>query len=318
MEPFEQWVDDLDEGAELNTPRADVGEILLGYYALGGKWKGFVGGAQAKKILAVRKPQIGDFYAQQAGQAKEMAKVSLAWAKKNGYKGKVVRAWWTARTGVLSKAVGFPVDSRDNPTDTLIQFSDGQFLGLSAKSKKGKGDIGFKNPGVGTIDAGLNINLKKIVTKHSKEFAKEHGLPDGKRARKLAIRSDPEVVAASNEARNKVLKAVRRALLKKLSSMKNKELQKYCLNSWMDSSAAVLPPYIKVTGHGTKAPFSATLHDPLHNDKATAIGSKKITVEKVGNDAVGIRAGGKKIFKMRAKFESQAMASTLKFTGDPW
>ncbi len=317
MDRFEAWTD-LNEGAELNTPRADVGEILLGFYALGGKWKGFVGGAAAKRDLAKRKLQIGEFFAQQQGQAKEMSKEALAWAKKNGYKGKVVKAWWTARPGVLSKAVGFPVDSRDNPTDTLIQFADGQFLGLSAKSKKGKGDIGFKNPGVGTVDAGLGINLKSIVTKAGDAFAKKHKLPAAKNARKTAIRADPETVAASNKARDKLLKQVRDALLKKLSSMKNKELQKYILNSWMDSGAAVLPPYIKVTGHGVKAPYSATLTDPLKNDKATAIGSKKITVEKVGNDAVGIRAGGKKILKMRAKFESQAMASSLKFSGDPW
>ena len=38
---------------------------------------------------------------------------------------------------------------KKNPTDVLVEFTKGGFLGLSAKSTSGKGDIGFKNPGVG-------------------------------------------------------------------------------------------------------------------------------------------------------------------------
>jgi len=100
--------------------------------------------------------------------------------------------------------------------------------------------------------------------------------------------------------------------------MKNKALSEYCLDGWMDAKEPDPPAYIKITGNGTKEPYSALLLDPLKNDKAMAIASKKITVEAVGNDSVGIRAGGKKIFKMRFKYESQAMASSLKMSGYAW
>ena len=38
----------------------------------------------------------------------------------------------------------------------------------------------------------------------------------------------------------------------------------------------------------------------------------------VGNDSVGVTASGKKIMKMRFKYESQALASSMKMSGDPW
>jgi len=43
-----------------------------------------------------------------------------------------------------------------------------------------------------------------------------------------------------------------------------------------------------------------------------------IKLEKVGNESIGVSAGGKKIMKMRFKFESEKMASSVKLSGDPW
>ena len=77
-----------------NTLEADVNEILLGYYILGGKWVGFEGSGEAKKQLNQRKSQIGESkYSQQSERAKVMANVSLEWAAKNGIKGKPAKVW---------------------------------------------------------------------------------------------------------------------------------------------------------------------------------------------------------------------------------
>ena len=46
--------------------------------------------------------------------------------------------------------------------------------------------------------------------------------------------------------------------------------------------------------------------------------SEEISVSKVGSDSIGITAGGKRIMKMRFKYESQKLASSLKMSGDPW
>jgi hypothetical protein len=64
-------------------------------------------------------------------------------------------------------------------------------------------------------------------------------------------------------------------------------------------------------------PFKAKVEDPTDNDKIRAIMNKPITLEKVGNEGIMVSAGGKKILRMRAKFESEKLASTIKFTADP-
>jgi hypothetical protein len=302
-----------------NTLQADINEILLGYYVLGGNWTGFQHRADSKKQLNSRKKQVGEkLYQVQSARAEVMSEETLKWAKKNGYKGKVKRAWWTARPGILSKAVGYDVDSRKNPTDTLLEFADGQFLGVSAKSTKGKGDIGFKNPGVGTVEKSLKINLKKFIDLEESKFTKRYSLSESKKKRKAEIRKNPKIEQQSNLARDALLKKIRDVLFKKLNSMSQKQIKEYILSEWMDVGSEVLPPYIKVTGHGNKAPFTASILDPLKDSKSNAVQKKRITLKKVGNDSVGILAGGKQILKMRAKYESQAMASSLKFSGDPW
>ena len=304
-----------------NTLGADINEILLGYYMLGGKWTGFFNAASVKKQLKARQDQVSEAeFEMRSGQAKAMAKETFKWAKANGYKGAVKKAWWTARPGELGNAVGFEVDSRKNPTDTLVQFADKSFLGLSAKStKQTKGDIGFKNPGVGTINRALGIDLNTIITKAEKVFANKWDLPAAKSARKKAIRADKEIEKASNEARTKVLSQLTNAYMKTLKSMPEKKVKEYLLSDWMDVGEAVKPAYIKVTGNGKKEPFTATILDPLKNNKAALVQSnKKLELKKVGNDSVGVIVGGKRIMKMRFKYESQAMASSMKMSGDPW
>ena len=78
-----------------------------------------------------------------------MADKVIAWSKENNYSGVVEKVWWTARWICFNRAVGRTVDSRKNPTDVLVRFTGGEFLGVSAKSTKKQGDIGFKNPGMG-------------------------------------------------------------------------------------------------------------------------------------------------------------------------
>ena len=80
----------------------------------------------------------------------------------------------------------------------------------------------------------------------------------------------------------------------------------------------VKPPYIKVTGQGNKEPYKAVAMDPTKNEKLDALSKYKITLEKVGNESIGVKAGEKKIMKIRFKFESEKMASSVKLSGDPW
>ena len=88
----------------------------------------------------------------------------------------------------------------------------------------------------------------------------------------------------------------------------------YLLSDWMDASNAIYPYYIKVTGKKS----GVAIEDPLKNDKLSALNKGNIKFEQIGNDSVGVTASGKRILKMRFKYESQAIASSIKMSGDPW
>jgi hypothetical protein len=301
------------------TLKADVNEILLGYHILGSTWIGFQGKTDAENQLNNRRSQIGNTdYNIQEERAKVMATKSLDWARANNYGNRVVKAWWTARPGVLSEAVGYEVDSSKNPTDTLVQFETDKFLGISAKSTAGKGDIGFKNPGIGTIDKALNLKLAGIVKEEENDFAELHDLSASKATRKIEIRRDQNLIEASNDARTITLGKIRDVFYNKLNVLSNKKLKEYVLSDWLDAKNSISPMYIKVTGHGSEYPYTASLMNPLQNSKIEALHKSNLTVSKVGNDSVGVETINKRILKMRVKYESQAMASSVKFSGDPW
>jgi hypothetical protein len=302
-----------------NTDAADVNEIMMAYYLAGKSWSKVHDSANTKVQLNKKKKEVeDDLVDQKDGQAEIQAKEVLAWAKKRGYKGTVKKIWWTARPGVLGKAVGRDVDSSKNPTDVLIQFTSGQFLGVSAKATKTKGDIGFKNPGVGTIDKSLNIKLKDCLDKEEAVIVEKYALPDAKSKRKKYIRDNKKLQEKTQEAGSKILNKIRDKFYDKLKTLPQQKLKDYILSDWMDANDELYPPYIKVTGMGNKKPYTAKVEDPLDNPKLTALNNGRLTLEKIGNDSVGLKANGKKILKMRAKYESEKIASSLKFSGDPW
>lgn len=296
-----------------NTDSADINEIQLGFF-LSNNWKNFDGAKAAQKQLKDKTDKVGTAeFNSQTEKAKAMATEVISWSKKNGYSGKIKQVWWTARPGILARAVGKPVDSRKNPTDILVQFSDDKFLGLSAKSTKTQGDIGFKNPGLGTIEKAVG-KMPNFAQDAVDTLIKSYpNLSSAASARKREIRADDGISKAADYLGTAVLNKIRDDLFKKLNGMKEKDLVDYIINDWMDATA-VYPRYIKITGMRV----GAKVEDPLSNSKLSKLMMGNIKLVKVGNDSVGIMADGNRIMKMRAKYESQKLASTIKFSGDPW
>ncbi len=116
----------------------------------------------------------------------------------------------------------------------------------------------------------------------------------------------------------KFLKSFVKDILVTLNTLTQQDRKNYIMRGWIDASTELFPPYVKVTGKGKKAPFTAEVGDPLNNPKLEAIMTQSISFEKVGNDSIGVKAGSKKILKMRFKYESEKLASSLKWSGDPW
>ena len=302
-----------------NTVSADVNEILLGYFLLPGQgWGRFHDGAIVKAHLDDRGSEMTqEDWDDQMGRAEAMADAVLDWAETNGFEGGPVKAWWTARPGILSKAVGYPVDSKTNPTDTLIQFADGQFLGLSAKSTKRGGDIAFKNPGVGTIGKALSIPFKEVYEMMMIDAIEKYNLPIKARERKAFIRADAKIKEETEAIGFKILENLRNKLLERLEGLSDEELKQHLLEHWLDAGA-LEPRYIKVTGHGRNGKYHATIMDPVNNPKVRALANGNLEVMPLGNTAIGVKANDQKILKMRFKWESQKLASSIKLSGDPW
>ena len=310
MRTFKQYLTETP-----NTDAADVNELLMGLY-LGGSWSKFDNPKEAQKQIELKQGKISDeLFEQQKDRAKRMAKETLKWAKKNGYKGQVSKIYWTARPGSLQRAVGKSgqVDA-GNPTDILIKFSDGQFLGISAKSTLRNTEIGFKNPGMGTIEKIHKANFTQVKTAVEQKFLEKHGLSPVASKRKKEIRADKAIIDDANVERTKLLEMLRDMMLSALSGMSQDNARKHVINDWMDAGKAVYPMYIKVTGKKT----SVSIHNPLENSKIGALTKGPIKFVKVGGSAVGVMAAGKRIMKMRFKYVSQAMASSMKLSGDPW
>ena len=314
MKTFREFITEM---ATANTVLSDINEIYTGYVLAGNKWFDTAAKLQYEQRVKQAQPHEVD---DAQGKAVSMAEEFVKWAKVNGYKTPVKQVWWTARPGSMSSAFGEPVDQKKNPTDILVKFSDGPskgFLGLSAKATQGSGDIGFKNPGIGTVDRSLNISLADEYKNQLDQTIKKFRLPVGATERKLHIRQNPKVKVETEKIGVQILAAMRDELFVRINKMNQKELMKYLLSDWMDAEV-LRPPYIKVTGQGNKPPYRAAVMDPVKNEKLEALGKYPITLEKVGNESIGVKAGEKKIMKIRFKFESEKMASSVKLSGDPW
>lgn len=303
--------------ATANTILSDINEIQTGYFLAGEKW--FDKDAQVQFNMRA-KQATPDEVADAIGKARVMAQEFILWAKANGYRLPIKGVWWTARPNSMSAAVGYPVDQRKNPTDVLVKFASGPcdgFLGLSAKATQGSGDIGFKNPGLGTVDRNLNMKLALEYENQLQQTIRKFALPPAAQARKDYIRKNAGIKQQTEAIGVQILSAMRDELMVRLNRFKQPELFKYLLSDWMDAEV-LKPPYIKVTGQGNKEPYRAVAMDPTKNEKLDALSKYPITLEKVGNESIGVKAGEKKIMKIRFKFESEKMASSVKLSGDPW
>ena len=300
-----------------NTLISDINEILVGYFLNNEKW--YDNEAKAKYDQRVK--QVTPENLERAtGHARVMADEFLKYAKGKGYKLPVIGVYWTARPNIMTKLVGVEVDQRKNPTDTLIRFKGGPsdgWLGLSAKSTKGSGEIGFKNPGVGTIDTALKTKIGATYKEQLAQAVATLGLPETDSKRKPFIRANPNIKKQTEQLGIQMLAAMRDDLFTRMNKMKPKELLDYIMSDWMNADV-LYPPYVKITGQGNKPPYSASVMDPTKNEKLEALSTLDFKLEKVGNESIGLMAHKKKIMKIRFKFESEKLASSVKLSGEAW
>lgn len=318
MNSFKEEKQPLNESS-LNTHKADLNEIFLAHTLANG-WAGVGNASEARKAMLNKMGILDDEAEVQDIQDRSyrMADAFSGWCKKNGYNSPIRKVWWTARPNILAKAVSKNdiKASVGNPTDVLVEFMDGRFLGISAKSTKAKKarDIGFKNPGIGSIERELKIKLNPIVEKYNKQLQDLYpNLSKTLRTRKQEIRAEKETKIKADELGSLALAEIATTLLQNLQRIGQESLRSHLLKTWLNSDTGTYPPYIKMTVSGEQV----KIDNPLKSDTFANLHSGKIDLRIVGNEAIGVYVNKKPILKMRAKFESQKLASAVKFSGDP-
>lgn len=268
----------------------------------------------ADELDATRKELGNDVTNERIRQARDMAAKSMEWARQNGYEGAISDVVWTARPGSMEKAGitgtdGKPIVQSKHPADVVVLFEDGKQLGISAKSTLGKDDITFKNRGAGTLGAELGTDiLKTTAEKASAGFAQANGL-GGLKGKKLkqAIRANEELVAKANAERPLVLNEMRSQLLNTLDKVPAEQRADTMRSLFLDTDDQGLR-YIKATGTSGDARIS----DPTKNKVLDNLSDIQFSTK--GNDTIQVTGkGGTNLFTIRAKYESQAMASGIKF-----
>ncbi len=318
-----------------NTIFSDMNEILMASAIMGGTSIDDVEmtvGPEAAKLLNSRIKQVSQAILKAKGTKKDIqsrinievqngiasANEVLSWAASKGY-GEPSDVTWTARPGALDAALKSAKIKEPatpgHPADIAIVFND-KVLGVSAKATKGTGDIGFKNPGWGTYARLLNIDIdhNKLINNELEKI--DHTLVTmPKNARKLAIRRKKTTKIDVDISGQRVLKQLRDALLVSLSSLNEEKLRNFVLTHLVDAQADMNPPYIKVTA--TSGGKNAHVHDPTDNPMMIIINSRGLKVEAARNDSIVFSSSAGRILQLRLKFESQALASSIKMSAEP-
>jgi hypothetical protein len=298
-----------------NTDIADINELLCGFHLNKGQWFS----EEAKIHYEMKSAHIcPEIINSISYRSKEMALAFSSWCSSAGYEN-IKSIHWTSRPGDLAKVTFADVDYKKNPTDILVKFVSGPangFIGLSAKSSKFKSDICFKNPGIGTIDSSFNLMLSNKFRDYEDVVIADMKLPVSRNERKEVIRNDKMIADKINFHANHILNELRNDFYTKLSLLEMNELRSYLISDWLNADD-LFPPYVKVIGKGNKQPYLAEVIDPRNNKKLNLLRSCKINLDKIGISSIGISCNDVRIMKLRMKFESEKLCSSIKFSGEP-
>ena len=296
-----------------NTITSDINELYLGFLLNGKKW--FCNKAEehySNQIKKLNEDVLNIIHKKTIIMFNEFN----IWSSNTQYQ-YIKNVWWTAKPGSLTKAIGFNINQKDNPSDLLIITNTNHFLGLSLKYTTKNNDICFKNPGIGTIDKRFDLNLRDFYEIEEAKIIKRYSLPVRKKIRKDYIRDDVLLQTKMNIHGLNILTKLRDILCEELNMiLKVSDKRKQFLDFWLDLKPTN-PPFIKITGYGLKEPY-ARIQETFFENCNLDLYNTIIETIRLGNETIGILNNTHRLFKIRFKFESQKLASSIKLVGEPW
>lgn len=116
---------------------------------------------------------------------------------------------------------------------------------------------------------------------------------------------------------NRVLQKGRDIILDGLNQLEQDERLAFIRKEYINATA-ITPYWIKATGSGNAPPFSATVKDPYKDPKYKGLSGGNITFEPVASGTIGVKAGEEKIIKIRVKWESAPVVTSVKIDVVDW
>jgi hypothetical protein len=310
-----------------NTLGADINEIRLAWLLNGNSYPDNAAKttyiSRETSLIQMNKTQeISD----QCGRAQAQYERFLQFLRSKSL-GTPVEAYWTARPGIITSIVGFPVDQRKNPTDVLVKLSGGSFYGISLKSTK-SGKTGFKNPGMGSLETALGLGSSKpftnIVDKYRTMVINHLGssVANSDTARKTYFKqNDQDYQNIITTYAYPCYEELRQALYDHLSSkMDPWEHQVFLGADIMNEDEETMKlPYVKITGSGKNGNYTTDFYDPIADSKMTKIiayGASFELKDTVAKNTVQVKAGNQNLFQIRWKWSDRAFASSMKLSAE--
>ena len=273
------------------------------------------GGANAKTAVELAKKNAADL--KEDLKARGMANID--------------EVIWTAqlRGDSLAKAAGVSgLSEKNNQSDILIKGTNERgepmTIGVSLKVATSGGtkypnDIPFFNGGFAKEAGRLGAESAVEKAKDSvKSALDELGIKSTKAAAaKEEIRSSPELKAKADAKGKEVLRTARNDMIEAMRAMSPEEMRGILSTmTGAPSGEGTGLATLKLTGYAA-GPKSTKVEDAVKGKVPTAINNaQEFTFEPAGDNGIRVIANGVPVMKVRMKWESQALASSLKISGE--
>lgn len=257
-------------------------------------------------------------------KSEAMTNEFISWARTQSNMRMPTEIWWSAKPNSLFGVMDGFITSQSNPSDIITVFDNKYPIGISAKSAGKSGKVScFKNIGLGTISKFLGVRLESIyegaVLVFNESVSKTHNrsLSNVAKDRKKQIRSNPHFCALAIQHGRACLKAIRDELIESYQQSSHEDrIREHLLIAWLNADSGMNLGYVKITGKKTKDGYSAVVDDIERDTTIDLLRTQPITFRKSGDTSIIVQAHGIDVFRIRIKFESQMMASSIKLAGE--
>lgn len=292
-----------------NTHRADINELLTGFFLLKSQWDQFKDSEYIQSVFKAKKklfsrPELKEYQA----QAQTSAQAILDWTNDH-------RDYRDNKVNSVSWIGSSLSNKNPTPSDLILNFGS-KDLGVSLKTHlSNTKTMCVKNAGLGSFSRELEFPfLQTTYDEKLATFIKLFNLPVQPKKRKIQIRA-LENKGKIQEYGDMALRSLRDMTIDFYLQLGEKQLRKHLAQYWFATYNPSVKPYFicACTTRVGQQKYKTNILDPLNKDRYKILPTRtKLDILPFGQDTLGITSNGLNILKLRFKFTSEKMASSVK------